>query len=86
MTNTSPVETWLTYMDGVLVHEETPLPGAADFLAKSGNKLHLLVNNAAIMMTPQGRTARANTPAARVSTARRRLARTRRRRSPTRAR
>ncbi len=32
MTNTSPVECWLTDMDGVLVHEETPLPGAADFL------------------------------------------------------
>ncbi len=32
MTNTSPVECWLTDMDGVLVHEETPLPGAAEFL------------------------------------------------------
>ena len=32
MTNTSPVECWLTDMDGVLVHEERPLPGAADFL------------------------------------------------------
>jgi NagD protein len=32
MTNTRPVECWLTDMDGVLVHEEDPLPGAADFI------------------------------------------------------
>ena len=27
-----PVETWLTDMDGVLVHEEVPIPGAVEFL------------------------------------------------------
>ena len=31
-TERGPVECWITDMDGVLVHEETPLPGAADFL------------------------------------------------------
>ncbi|MBK0329943.1 HAD-IIA family hydrolase [Brachybacterium halotolerans subsp. kimchii] len=28
-----PVHTWLTDMDGVLVHEQSALPGAADFIA-----------------------------------------------------
>jgi NagD protein len=32
MTNARPVECWLIDMDGVLVHEETPIPGAAEFL------------------------------------------------------
>ena len=26
------METWLTDMDGVLVHEEVPIPGAVEFL------------------------------------------------------
>ena len=30
MTERKPVESWLTDMDGVLVHEEQALPGAAD--------------------------------------------------------
>jgi NagD protein len=29
-----PIKTWLTDMDGVLVREEEPIPGAAEFLAK----------------------------------------------------
>ncbi|MBA2629584.1 MAG: TIGR01457 family HAD-type hydrolase, partial [Thermoleophilaceae bacterium] len=28
------IRSWLMDMDGVLVHEEVPLPGAADFLAR----------------------------------------------------
>ena len=28
-----PIQTWLTDMDGVLVHEEDPITGAADFVA-----------------------------------------------------
>lgn len=28
------IETWLTDMDGVLVHEGTPIPGAAEFIAR----------------------------------------------------
>ena len=34
MTDERPIETWLTDMDGVLVREEEPIPGAAEFLAK----------------------------------------------------
>jgi NagD protein len=32
MTSTRPVTTWLTDMDGVLVHEETPIAGATEFI------------------------------------------------------
>ena len=32
MTERKPVESWLTDMDGVLVHEELALPGSAEFL------------------------------------------------------
>jgi NagD protein len=32
MTERKPVECWLTDMDGVLVHEEQAIPGAADFI------------------------------------------------------
>ncbi|HMH57810.1 MAG TPA: TIGR01457 family HAD-type hydrolase, partial [Galbitalea sp.] len=32
MTNRSDVECWLTDMDGVLVHENQPVPGAAELL------------------------------------------------------
>ena len=48
MTNRRPVECWLTDMDGVLVHEEHALPGAAEFLAKlqaSGRRFMVLTNN-----------------------------------------
>ena len=34
MTDARPVVSWLTDMDGVLVHEEAAIPGAAEFLAR----------------------------------------------------
>ncbi len=34
VTDERPILTWLTDMDGVLVREEEPVPGAAEFLAK----------------------------------------------------
>ena len=33
MSDAKPVHCWLTDMDGVLVHEERAIPGAADFIA-----------------------------------------------------
>ena len=48
MTEAKPIHTWLTDMDGVLVHEEDPIPGAAEFieaLKNSGLKYLLLTNN-----------------------------------------
>ena len=32
MTDHRPIATWLTDMDGVLVHEEDPIPGATEFI------------------------------------------------------
>ena len=32
MTERQPVECWLTDMDGVLVHEDLALPGAAELI------------------------------------------------------
>ncbi len=29
-----PVRTWLSDMDGVLVHEEAPIPGGAEFVRR----------------------------------------------------
>src|SRR5919112_3457878 len=43
-----PVECWLTDMDGVLVHEEQALPGAADFiraLQQHGRRFVVFTNN-----------------------------------------
>ncbi|MGB7447817.1 MAG: HAD-IIA family hydrolase [Ornithinimicrobium sp.] len=37
MSDYHPVTSWLTDMDGVLVHEEQALPGAADFIAELRN-------------------------------------------------
>jgi NagD protein len=34
MSERKPVECWLTDMDGVLVHEEQAIPGAADFISR----------------------------------------------------
>ena len=34
MTEHQPIETWLTDMDGVLVHEEHAIPGATEFIEK----------------------------------------------------
>ncbi len=43
-----PVESWLTDMDGVLVHEGQPVPGAPEFinrLRSSGKPFLILTNN-----------------------------------------
>ncbi len=48
VTNQRPIETWLTDMDGVLVHEDSPIPGAAEFitaLQESGRRFLVLTNN-----------------------------------------
>ena len=48
MTEQRPVHTWLTDMDGVLVHEEDAIPGGAEFieaLKASGLKYLLITNN-----------------------------------------
>ena len=48
MSDSRPIETWLTDMDGVLVHEEDPIPGAAEFvdaLKRSGLPFMVLTNN-----------------------------------------
>ena len=54
-----PVQSWLTDMDGVLVHEERPIPGAADFIARlksSGQPFLVLTNNS--IFTPRDLVAR----------------------------
>jgi NagD protein len=48
MTERRPAECWLTDMDGVLVHEGIPVPGAQEFiraLDKSGKRYLVLTNN-----------------------------------------
>ncbi|MEW1952396.1 HAD-IIA family hydrolase [Terrabacter sp. NPDC080008] len=53
------VETWLTDMDGVLVHEEDAIPGAAEFvkaLKESGRPFLVLTNNS--IFTPRDLRAR----------------------------
>jgi NagD protein len=48
MTDRQPADCWLTDMDGVLVHEGTPVPGAQEFitaLQKSGKRYLVLTNN-----------------------------------------
>jgi len=59
MTDTRRVETWLTDMDGVLVHEEDPIPRAAEFikaLKESGRRFLVLTNNS--IYTPRDLQAR----------------------------
>ena len=59
MTNIRPVETWLTDMDGVLVHEDVPIPGAQEFidtLKASGLSFLVLTNNS--IFTPRDLRAR----------------------------
>ena len=59
MTDRKPVESWLTDMDGVLVHEEDPLPGAQEFLAglrAAGKGFLVLTNNS--IYTPRDLAAR----------------------------
>ena len=56
---TRPIETWLTDMDGVLVHEEVPIPGAQEFieaLKTSGRQFLVLTNNS--IFTPRDLRAR----------------------------
>jgi NagD protein len=48
MIERAPIECWLTDMDGVLVHEGTAVPGAAEFLRglqDSGKRFLVLTNN-----------------------------------------
>ncbi len=57
--NSRPVETWLTDMDGVLVHEDVPIPGAQEFidaLKASGLGFLVLTNNS--IFTPRDLRAR----------------------------
>ncbi|MGB7820383.1 MAG: HAD-IIA family hydrolase [Ornithinibacter sp.] len=59
MTTTRRIETWLTDMDGVLVHEEDPIPGASEFLEalkNSGREYLVLTNNS--IFTPRDLRAR----------------------------
>jgi NagD protein len=59
MTGRGPAECWLTDMDGVLVHEERALPGAADFLQRlleRGRRFLVLTNNS--IFTPRDLSAR----------------------------
>ncbi len=54
-----PIHSWLTDMDGVLVHEEEALPGAADFidaLQRFGRPFLVLTNNS--IFTPRDLRAR----------------------------
>ena len=59
MENPRPIETWLTDMDGVLVHEEDPIPGATEFIEalKSADKKFLVLTNNSIF-TPRDLRAR----------------------------
>ena len=48
MTERKPIISWLTDMDGVLVHEGVPVPGATEFIGRlraSGNPFLVLTNN-----------------------------------------
>jgi NagD protein len=48
MSERKPVESWLTDMDGVLVHEGAPIPGAPEFVGRlraSGKPFLVLTNN-----------------------------------------
>ncbi len=59
MSEPRPIETWLTDMDGVLVHEEDPIPGAVEFLKalkESGYPFMVLTNNS--IYTPRDLRAR----------------------------
>ena len=59
MSEHRPVDTWLTDMDGVLVHEEQAIPGAQEFVAAlraSGKRFLVLTNNS--IFTPRDLRAR----------------------------
>ncbi|UNX54600.1 HAD-IIA family hydrolase [Georgenia sp. TF02-10] len=56
---TEPIQSWLTDMDGVLVHESKALPGAAEFvgrLTEAGRPFLVLTNNS--IYTPRDLSAR----------------------------
>lgn len=58
-TVTGPAQCWLTDMDGVLVHEGQPIPGAPEFIARlraSGKPFRVLTNNS--IYTPRDLQAR----------------------------
>ena len=59
MTDRSEVECWLTDMDGVLVHENHPVPGAAELLQqwRDQDKPYLVLTNNSIF-TPRDLSAR----------------------------
>ena len=59
MTDRNAIECWLTDMDGVLVHEETPIPGAAKLLQqwRDQDKPYLVLTNNSIF-TPRDLSAR----------------------------
>ncbi|RZU53117.1 NagD protein [Krasilnikovia cinnamomea] len=59
MSERKAIESWLTDMDGVLVHEGVPVPGAPEFVAKmqqSGKPFLILTNNS--IYTPRDLQAR----------------------------
>ena len=59
MTTRRPAECWLTDMDGVLIHEGSPVPGAQEFIKRlrdSGRRYLVLTNNS--MQTPRDLQAR----------------------------
>ncbi|HEY9498786.1 MAG TPA: HAD-IIA family hydrolase [Terrimesophilobacter sp.] len=59
MRSRSDIECWLTDMDGVLVHENTPLPGAAELIQQwrdQGKPFLVLTNNS--IYTPRDLSAR----------------------------
>jgi len=59
MTDRSGIECWLTDMDGVLVHENSPVPGAAELLLqwRAQGKPYLVLTNNSIF-TPRDLSAR----------------------------
>jgi NagD protein len=61
MTERKAIESWLTDMDGVLVHEGEPVPGAPEFVnrMKSSGKPFLILTNNSIY-TPRDLQARLN--------------------------
>ena len=61
MRERKPIESWLTDMDGVLVHEGVPVPGAPEFVNRmkaSGKPFLILTNNS--IYTPRDLQARLN--------------------------
>ena len=54
MADRKPIESWLTDMDGVLIHEGIPIPGAEEFLKRlrTADKPFLVLTNNS-MYTPR---------------------------------